>query len=30
IGLHEHLSPTRSNGLASMIKKMKINALKSV
>lgn len=23
IGLHEHLSPTRSNGLASMIKQMK-------
>lgn len=30
IGLHEHLSPTRSNGLASMIKKMKLNALKAV
>jgi cysteine desulfuration protein SufE len=30
IGLHEHLSPTRSNGLASMIKTMKLEALKSV
>ena len=30
IGLHEHLSPTRSNGLASMIKKMKLSALKAV
>ena len=30
IGLHEHLSPTRSNGLASMIKKMKLKALKAV
>jgi len=29
IGLHEHLSPTRSNGLASMIKKMKLSALKA-
>ena len=27
IGLHEHLSPTRSNGLASMIKQMKLYAL---
>ncbi len=27
IGLKEHLSPTRSNGLVSMIKKMKIYAL---
>lgn len=27
IGLHEHLSPTRSNGLASMVKKMKLSAL---
>ncbi|MCC6600904.1 MAG: SufE family protein [Crocinitomicaceae bacterium] len=27
IGLQEHLSPTRSNGLASMIKQMKIYAL---
>lgn len=30
IGLHEHLSPTRSNGLASMVKKMKMSALKSL
>jgi len=29
IGLHEHLSPTRSNGLASMVKKIKIAALKN-
>jgi cysteine desulfuration protein SufE len=28
IGLQEHLSPTRANGLVSMVKKMKINALK--
>jgi cysteine desulfuration protein SufE len=27
IGLHEHLSPTRSNGLASMVKKMKMQSL---
>ena len=27
IGLHEHLSPTRSNGLTSMIKQMKLYAL---
>lgn len=27
IGLREHLSPTRSNGLASMIKQMKMYAL---
>ena len=27
IGLHEHLSPTRSNGLASMVKKMKMASL---
>ena len=27
IGLREHLSPTRSNGLASMIKQMKLYAL---
>jgi cysteine desulfuration protein SufE len=26
IGLHEHLSPTRSNGLAHMIEKMKLSA----
>lgn len=30
IGLHEHLSPTRSNGLASMIRTMKMEALKAV
>jgi cysteine desulfuration protein SufE len=30
IGLDEHLSPTRSNGLASMVKKMKMAALKSL
>ncbi|MDX2360499.1 MAG: SufE family protein [Crocinitomicaceae bacterium] len=29
IGLQEHLSPTRANGLASMVKKMKISALKA-
>jgi cysteine desulfuration protein SufE len=28
IGLHEHLSPTRSNGLASMVKKIKMESLK--
>lgn len=27
IGLHEHLSPTRSNGLVSMIKQMKMYGL---
>ena len=27
IGLKEHLSPTRSNGLVSMVKQMKIYAL---
>lgn len=30
IGLQEHLSPTRANGLASMVKKMKITALQAV
>ncbi len=30
IGLHEHLSPTRSNGLASMVKKIKLESLKHV
>lgn len=30
IGLQEHLSPTRSNGLVSMVKEMKLNALKAV
>ncbi len=29
IGLQEHLSPTRANGLASMVKKMKIKALEA-
>lgn len=27
IGLHEHLSPTRSNGLLAMVKQMKLEAL---
>ena len=26
IGLHQHLSPTRSNGLASMVQQMRLNA----
>jgi cysteine desulfuration protein SufE len=30
IGLQEHLSPTRANGLASMVKKLKIAALKGL
>jgi len=30
IGLQAHLSPTRANGLASMVQKMKINALKAL
>ena len=30
IGLQEHLSPTRANGLAGMVKKMKIEALKNI
>jgi len=30
IGLHEHLSPTRSNGLASMVKKMKMASLAAI
>ncbi len=30
IGLAEHLSPNRSNGLASMVKKMKMIALKAI
>jgi len=29
IGLQEHLSPTRANGLLSMVQKMKISALKA-
>ena len=27
IGLHEHLSPTRSNGLLAMVKQMRLYAL---
>ena len=27
VGLHEHLSPTRSNGLTSMVKQMKLYAV---
>lgn len=30
IGLQEHLSPTRSNGLVSMVKQMKLESLKKV
>jgi sulfur transfer protein SufE len=30
IGLQEHLSPTRSNGLVSMIKKIKLLALSAL
>jgi len=30
IGLQEHLSPTRANGLVGMVKKMKIEALKNI
>jgi cysteine desulfuration protein SufE len=30
IGLQEHLSPTRANGLASMVKKMKLMAIQHV
>lgn len=30
IGLQEHLSPTRANGLASMVKKMKMEAVKNL
>ena len=30
IGLQEHLSPTRANGLASMVKRMKMEALKAI
>lgn len=30
IGLQEHLSPSRANGLASMIQKMKIGAVKVI
>ena len=30
IGLQEHLSPTRANGLLEMVKRMKLEALKHV
>jgi len=30
IGLQEHLSPTRANGLASMVQKIKMSALKAI
>ena len=30
IGLKEHLSPTRANGLVNMIKKMKLEAVKNI
>jgi cysteine desulfuration protein SufE len=30
IGLKEHLSPTRANGLLSMVKRMKMDAIKMV
>ena len=30
IGLQEHLSPTRANGLAGMVKRMKVEALKHI
>ena len=30
IGLQEHLSPTRANGLLGMVKRMKMDALKHV
>ncbi len=30
IGLQEHLSPTRANGLAGMVKRMKTEALKNI
>jgi cysteine desulfuration protein SufE len=30
IGLQEHLSPTRANGLVGMVKRMKIEALKNI
>jgi cysteine desulfuration protein SufE len=30
IGLQEHLSPTRANGLASMVKRMKMEAVKNL
>ncbi len=30
IGLQEHLSPTRANGLASMVQRLKMSALKAI
>ena len=30
IGLHEHLSPTRANGLLEMVKRMKMDAIKNI
>jgi len=30
IGLQEHLSPTRANGLASIVQKLKMSALKAI
>jgi len=30
IGLQEHLSPTRANGLVGMVKRMKLEALKNI
>jgi len=30
IGLQEHLSPTRANGLASMVQRIKMSALKAI
>lgn len=30
IGLHEHLSPTRANGLLGMVNSMKMNAIKAL
>lgn len=30
IGLQEHLSPTRSNGLASMVKRLRMSALQAI
>jgi cysteine desulfuration protein SufE len=29
IGLQEHLSPTRANGLVEMVKRMKLDAIKN-
>ena len=30
IGIQEHLSPTRANGLLEMVKRMKLEALKNI